>query len=86
MVLFCVYWSLVVEDVDGVGDKWLGDTTTFVEQTLLEDYFNTFLQSACLTDMECLLIKSKASCLRLSQVPDYQNFRIIGHKIKEYFF
>jgi len=42
----------MAEDVDGVGDKWLGYTTTFVEQTLLEDYFNTFLQSTCLTDMD----------------------------------
>jgi len=60
----------------------LGDTTTFVEHTLLEDYFNTLLQSACLTDVDFLLIKSKTSCFEALSSVGYQNFRIIGHGIK----
>ena len=68
----------MAEDVDGVEDKFLGDTKKFVEQTLLDDYFNTFLQSACLPGMEFLLIKSKTSCFEslssagLSGFPNYR--------------
>jgi hypothetical protein len=37
-VVFCVFWNLVVEEVDGVGDKGSGDTTAVDVQTL-EDLF-----------------------------------------------
>jgi hypothetical protein len=37
----------VVEQIDGVGDKELGDTTTVDIQALLEAFFNMFWRCAC---------------------------------------
>jgi hypothetical protein len=39
-----------VEEVDGVEDKGLGDTTTVGLQMLLEAFLNMFLRSACSID------------------------------------
>jgi hypothetical protein len=42
----------MAEDVHGVRGKGTGHTIAVVEQTLLEDFFNMFLKSACLTDID----------------------------------
>jgi hypothetical protein len=44
------------EEVDGVGDKGLGDTTTVDVQTHLEAFLNMSLRSACFID-EALFCK-----------------------------
>jgi len=46
--MFC--WVFIAEEVDGVGDKGLGDTTTVHVHTLLEAFVNKSLRSACFTD------------------------------------
>jgi len=46
--MFC--WVFIAEEVDGVGDKGLGDTTTVHVHTLLEAFVNISLRSACFTD------------------------------------
>ena len=46
--MFC--WVFIAEEIDGVGDKGLGDTTTVDVHILLEDFVNIYLRSACFTD------------------------------------
>jgi len=50
-----------VEEVDGVEDKGLGETTTVSLQMLLEAFLNMFLRSACSVDEALFLVKSPTS-------------------------
>ena len=44
--------ALTAEEVDGVVDKWSGDTTVIDVQALLEAFLNMSLWFACLIDEE----------------------------------
>jgi hypothetical protein len=48
-VIFCVFWSFIAEEVDGVKDKESGDTM-FGVLTFLEAFLNMSLRYACITD------------------------------------
>jgi len=64
-ILFCVFWSsrvFTAEEVDSVGDKVLGDITTFHAQKLLKVIWNMSLRPTCCSD-ETFLVKSKTSHL-----------------------
>jgi hypothetical protein len=55
-----------IEEVDGIGDKWSGDTTTV---------FNMSLQSACFIDETFFSQKQNFQPWNYSpQVPDYWDF------------
>jgi hypothetical protein len=49
----------IAEEVDGIGDKGLGDTTTGDVQMLLETFLNMSLRSACFNDGGFFLVKSR---------------------------
>lgn len=53
----------MVEEVDGVEDKGLGDTTTVSLQMLLETFLNIFLRSACSIDEALFRVKNQTSCV-----------------------
>jgi hypothetical protein len=57
--MFCGVF--IAEEVDGVGDKGLGDTTTVVH-TLLEDFVHMSLIFACFI-MNLFTVKSRTSIL-----------------------
>jgi len=40
----------IAEEVNGVGEKGSGDTTTVDVQAALEDFFNKSMRFACFTD------------------------------------
>ena len=64
-ILFCVFWSsgvFTTEEVDGVGDKVLGDIATVDAQKLLKAILNMSLRPACFSDVT-FLVKSKTSNL-----------------------
>lgn len=44
------YAVFIAEEVDAIGDKGLGDTTTADVQTLLDTFLNMSLISACFND------------------------------------
>jgi hypothetical protein len=48
-VIFCVFWSFIAEELDGVEDEGSGDTM-FGVLTLLEAFLNVSLRFACITD------------------------------------
>jgi hypothetical protein len=59
------YGVFIAEEVDRVGDKGSGDTTTVDVQTLLEAFKNMSLISTCFNDVAFLWAKAKRLVLRL---------------------
>jgi hypothetical protein len=56
----------IIEEVDGIGDKWSGDTTMVEVQTLLEAFLNMSVRSARFIDETLfLLVKAKLLVLGL---------------------
>jgi hypothetical protein len=71
----------IAEEVDGAGDKGSGDTTTVDVQTLLEVFLNMSLRSTCFTDEHFSDKEQNVWSRDYSQVPNYQDFKIIRHGI-----
>jgi hypothetical protein len=66
---------VIAEEVDGVGDKESGDTTTIHVQTFLEAFLNMSLTSAC-SLMKLFSDKKQNFCSwhYCPQVSDYRDF------------
>jgi hypothetical protein len=65
--------ALIAEEVDEVGDKGSGHTTTDDVWTILEVFLNLPLRSANFIDKTFFLVKSN-SWDYSPQVPDYQDY------------
>jgi hypothetical protein len=68
---------LMVEESDGVGDRWLGDTITVDVHTLLEAFFDHF-PDICPFHCSVFFLR-----FFFPQMPDYQDFQILRCQMRE---
>jgi hypothetical protein len=73
----------LAEEVDGVGDKGPGETTTSNVETQLEGFVNISLRFACFNDNLFFWEKAKLLVLELlSSSARLSDFQIVRHQIK----